>query len=465
MPTTTPVPVEKLKLDLANFRTVPQTNEADAIHAIVSINPDWFWALTESLLTDGYHATENIIVVKDGTKTQEMVVKEGNRRIGALKLALGYVPQSHLEVPSHIEKAIRELSSEWKVVNQNVPCAIYEQTEAEFVDKLVTLIHGKGEKAGRDKWNAIAKARHNRDKGGASEPGLNLLEKYLKHGQNITPDQAERWSGDYPLTVLDEAMKRLAGRFGAATARELADKYPLAISNRAVLERILSDVGLEALTFKIIRQAEDFGQTNYGLTAPTQRSGGAAIGAGTGSIGTPSITGAGSASQPQATGGNKIKAVSLNDPKSVIRTLRKFHPKGSNRGKLVTLLDEARKLKLDKHPHAFCFLLRSMFEISAKAYCADHASTGGPTATKQNGEDRKLVEILRDITKHLTNDKGDKVMTKTLHGAMAELGKSEGILSVTSMNQLVHNPAFSVDETHISTLFGNVFPLLEAMNR
>jgi hypothetical protein len=32
------------------------------------------------------------------------------------------------------------------------------------------------------------------------------------------------------------------------------------------------------------------------------------------------------------------------------------------------------------------------------------------------------------------------------------------------MNQLVHNPGFSVDARHVSIMFHNVFPLLEAMN-
>lgn len=55
-------------------------------------------------------------------------------------------------------------------------------------------------------------------------------------------------------------------------------------------------------------------------------------------------------------------------------------------------------------------------------------------------------------------------MVKVLHGAITELAKAEGLLSVTSMNQLVHNPKFSVLSGDVAGLFGNVFPLLEAMN-
>ena len=74
------------------------------------------------------------------------------------------------------------------------------------------------------------------------------------------------------------------------------------------------------------------------------------------------------------------------------------------------------------------------------------------------------MAVLRDITNHLTKNKADKERTKQLHGAMTELARPEGLLSVTSMNQLVHSPKFSVTTGDVCQLFGNIFPLLEAMN-
>ena len=90
MPTTAQIEVSKLKLDLKNFRTVPQKKEADAIKAMISIKPDRFFAVMESIIEDGYLPTENIIVLKDGT---DNIVKEGNRRIAALKLIHGLYKQ------------------------------------------------------------------------------------------------------------------------------------------------------------------------------------------------------------------------------------------------------------------------------------------------------------------------------------------------------------------------------------
>ncbi|HET6906732.1 MAG TPA: hypothetical protein VFH52_07280, partial [Rhodanobacteraceae bacterium] len=60
MPTTQSLAVKKLSLDIRNFRTLAQADEISAIHALIAVEPEWFWALMESLIDDGYLPTENI---------------------------------------------------------------------------------------------------------------------------------------------------------------------------------------------------------------------------------------------------------------------------------------------------------------------------------------------------------------------------------------------------------------------
>lgn len=467
MPTNKLMRVRDLTLDHSNFRIMRQVDEAHVLQAMISSRSEYFFALMESLLEDGYLPTENIIVLEIGGPSPAMVAKEGNRRVGALKLIHGYLACD--DIPDAIAHKIANLPVGWKADNECVPCSIYEEKDAVIVDRIITLAHGKGEKAGRDQWSAIARARHNRDVNKASEPALDLLEKYLKGGKNLTPQQAYLWAGDFPLTVLDEAMKRIATRFGVVSAPELAKKYPV-IPHRDALDGILLDIGLQSIRFETIRRKGMDFAAKYGVP-PAATAGGrghsdsqaGSTGAGAGASGQSAspVSGAGTTTAKPA-------AVAIQDPKAVKATLRKFRPLGNNRQKVVTLCNEALNLNLNKNPIAFCFLLRSMFEISAKAYCDDHKASGGPSATKTDGSDRRLVDVLRDVTNHLTtpaNQKPDQAMLKTLHGAMTELARSDGILSVTSMNQLVHNPSFSVTARDICTLFGNIFPLLEAMNR
>lgn len=483
MPKVSEIEVKDLKLDLKNFRTVPQKKEIDAIKAMISIKPDRFFAIMESLIDDGYLPTENIIVLEDSS---ELIVKEGNRRIGALKLIHGFYNVDDFGLPNSILDKIKNVSLNWKKNNSKVPCSIFEVKEIDVVDRVVTLAHGKGEKASRDPWNSVARARHNRDVKGVVEHGLDLLEKYLSIGRNINNQQKDRWGGEYSITVLDEALRKIFVRVGVLSVTELVTKYPK-INYLSEVENILLDIGLEQIKFETLRNSQLDFPTNYGIPPVVQPTAQASNTTGSGT--SPNTTPSGQNPSPSsnsnptqttqppsssAVGANNatanpspaspvskpIKAVATNDPKYVAGILKKFTPKGANRQKVVTLRDELRKLKVNDTPIAFCFVLRSMFEISAKAYLKDNSIS----TTNSNGREKTLVDMLRDATRHLTNNNSNSAMVKILHGAMTEIGKPDGILSVTSMNQLVHNPSFSIVPSDICIMFGNIYPLLEAMN-
>lgn len=470
--------VKKLSLDLKNYRTTPQKSESSAIKAMISIKPERFYAVMESILEDGYLHTENIIVLKEG---QKLIVKEGNRRVAILKILHGIYSADSFGIPDSIKTHIAAITNEWKKDNLKIPCSIYDSKDVDKVDRIVTLAHGKGEKASRDPWNSVAKARHNRDVRKSPEPGLDLLEKYLKQGQNLNAQQKDRWGGEYHLTVLDEAILKIYPRFGVASVTDLVTKYPK-IKMSANLEDLLRDIGLNSIGFDEIRdQQHDFGlnyqinpiaipnNTSPGNTSNTRGSKQASGNSNSGNANQNpnNTTPTGSSQSTGSTGSKSTKAYALNDPKSVTTALRKFTPKGKNREKVVTLKQELLKLKVKDNPIAFCFILRSMFEISAHAYCKDHSIAmtkivGKGTVKKTY--DKTLAELLKDVTNHLTNNKANKAKVKILQGAITEIANPDRILSVTSMNNLVHSAKFSVSPNDICSLFNKIFPLLEEMN-
>lgn len=55
MPDVMYIDIQDLHLDLKNPRTVPQDNEAKAIETMISIKPDRFIAVMDSILEDEYH--------------------------------------------------------------------------------------------------------------------------------------------------------------------------------------------------------------------------------------------------------------------------------------------------------------------------------------------------------------------------------------------------------------------------
>ncbi len=451
MPKAHNLPVTSLSLDLRNYRTVPQKSERSAFAALVTLDSKYFWGLAESLLADGFIPNESVLVLR--AEPNGLRVKEGNRRIAALKLCHGILSSPDVDVPEALARKIKELKPEWRKKNSKVPCMVYEQSEAAVVDRLVDRIHGYQTESGRLRWTSVSRARHSREEKGTTEPGLDLLEKYLTHGKNLTDHQRELWAGDYPLTVLDEATVQMASRLNQPSSKHLADAYP-SISKKNDVDSILLDIGNGIIGFSDIRADPNFGAL-YNMPPPPPPP--------------PSGSGTGPTAAP-APAKQRRKAQASNDPSSIKGQLSALVPRGKGREKVVTLLKELKKMNLTFHAHAFCFVLRSMFEISAKAYCDDHSSSGGPKMTKANGDDRNLKDVLDEIYKHLVADptdpaKQDKVKVKRLHPAIAELARPESLLSVTSMNQLIHNPKFTMTETHIAAVFGNVFGLLLEMNK
>lgn len=491
MPSPQPVPVSDLVLDLKNYRTVPQASETKAIEAMIAIGKQRFWGLCDSLLESGFLPTENIIVLDDGTSR---IVKEGNRRIAAMKLILGHMPLTGFTIPTPMRTRLQNVTPAWRAANQTAPCVVFTNAEVAIVNRLVRLAHGKGEDAARDKWEAIARARHHRDEDALSEPGLDLLERYLVVGQNVTATERELWAGTFPITVLDEGLSKFHQRFGGQDKRHLVATYPAAPILREPLEKFLYEIGDGVVGFSHIRQPhdpanqrQDIVAERYNLLPPAavppsaEQPNPAAPGpvdpraaSPTGPQGSPG----GSGGSPANPGGNptgtpaapmppvatprRPRAVPVNDVRAVKQALKGFTPRGTGSNKVETLRQEILRLKLDEQPHAFCFVLRSMFEISAKVFCDDHPASG--VKTIKDGKDRQLVKILQDIANHFIGGDHMSPVARKLQGAMTDLGSHDGLLSVTSMNQLIHNPRFTISSTHIATVFGNIFPLLEMMH-
>lgn len=445
MPKNKHLNIEDLQLDLNNYRTIPQKTEEDAINAMMAIKPERFYAVIESLIDDGYFPTENLIILEDNGFT----VREGNRRTAALKLIHGIYQADNFSIPDSLKKRIDEIGEEWIKDNKNLPCIIYSTKEKDKVDRIVNLTHAKGEKASRDPWTSVARARQNRDEKNGLEPSLDMLEKYLENGKNHTNQQKERWSGDYPLTVLEEALKTIINRIGYNSIGDLVKAYPK-IKNRNDIEDLIRDIGLKVFGFPEIRSKEVDFAASYNIAPQNPSS-------------NTSKANTSSSNKKSNKSSNKPKAYGINDQRSVTQILNKFNPKGNDRQKLVALRDELKKLKVKNNPIAFCFVLRSMFEISSLIYSKENNL---PISKLKNGKNipNTLKQQLSEVTKHLTSNNSNLGMVKNLHGANSELSKSEGLLSVTSMNQLVHHPSFSIASNDIFTLFNNIYPLLEAMN-
>lgn len=456
--------IDELTLDLNNFRTQSQKNEKDAIDTMISTSPDNYWSLFNSILENGYFGIENIIVIKNNEK---YIVKEGNRRVSVLKLIYGLVPDFILD-QFYLEK-IKKLSKNWLDINSALPCIVYESNEIDKVNEQISLIHGKAEKASRDTWKAIAKARFSRNINKKEELGLDLFDKYLNNNFEISDAQKKKWSGVFPITILDEALPKISSFLKYPNIARLVEDYPK--RNTELVNSIIFDIGNGLLGFQGVRDVAFLKNDKYYQLTETNHDATEGVTETDIQIDTNTTAMGDGAVKPNSSHNNTEKqenikrkplAQSLLDQRSVRRALRNFKPHGKDNEKVVTIRDEMLQLDIAKNPLAFCFLLRSMIEISLKSY--DSGNPGIINLVEKNNakKDRPLKEIIKDAIVFF--EKADGSNLKKLYPAKMTLSNDDSVMSVTSLNQLIHNPKFSLSSVDICIGFHNIFPLIELLN-
>ena len=146
----------------------------------------------------------------------------------------------------------------------------------------------------------------------------------------------------YPLTVLEEAVSKIAMRVGFTSLQALVDAYPAVKAYRPALENMLHDIGKEILTFPIIRNKDsNFALARYGIPfVPTSQSSTTSTAPTIVQVPKPQPP-ATSAAPPTSTPTStsppptqKSTAVAIDDERSVLRKLRSFAPRGQHREKV-----------------------------------------------------------------------------------------------------------------------------------
>jgi hypothetical protein len=237
------------------------------------------------------------------------------------------------------------------------------------------------------------------------------------------------------------------------------------------LDQIIHDIGIDILKTRDARLSS-WGPS-YGLstaptltptspptaTTPANPSTTAGSGATTATSTTTASGGTGPSTKNKAT-----KTLPLSDPKSVRKKLKRFAPKGKSSSKVVDLLLEANQLKLEKTPICFCFLLRSMFEISVRDFCSANKLPFAKTK-KGQAKDKSLAELLDDEGKRILSTTTDKVTISEIKTAISEIKNPHSVLSISTMNALVHSSTFTITPAHIIAGFHKIFPLLVELNK
>ena len=167
----------------------------------------------------------------------------------------------------------------------------------------------------------------------------------------------------------------------------------------------------------------------------------------------------------------------VDDPRSVTSYLRGLTLVGAGREKAETIRVEMINLNIKKTPLAFGLLLRSFIELMAKTYVRARPALGIPVNDGIN--ERSLRDILDDIVAHVAPDpdpmpkttkdeKSRKAAARNKHkewrDVLNTLAEPTNVLSVMSMNGLVHHHTYTVRYDVLCREFHNIKSLIEELN-
>lgn len=173
------IDVNFLVADEKNPRFEAVSTEDDALFSILEdqslASGNKILNLAQDIASNGLNASELLVVSPiEGTNTYR--VREGNRRVTAIKLAL----QSGL-VPSPFKNLTEQFSSLKKAMEQHRLVECYVSDNEEEIGRLLVLRHGgESEGVGTVKWNSAQRARFSQKGNQQSARAISLVENLQK---------------------------------------------------------------------------------------------------------------------------------------------------------------------------------------------------------------------------------------------------------------------------------------------
>ena len=158
------ISLSKLLLDEENYRIGEQTSQRDCIIAILEEQAlkggkNKILNLAKHIAENGLSPIEPIVVIRDHDNPELFVVKEGNRRITAMKL----LANPNL-VPSEMLRNAFIAASEGAEVDFDIECWLFD--DADEADKWIEPRHStQMSGVGLEKWGSVAQERSEEAKG------------------------------------------------------------------------------------------------------------------------------------------------------------------------------------------------------------------------------------------------------------------------------------------------------------
>lgn len=443
--------ISQVNLDTTNPRIGKQADEKACIESIVNKNREHMLNLIEDIAAEGLTP---IPIILSKNKNGEWIVRDGNRRVTALKL----LKSPNLAPSEEMTKKIKAIKDKYPNYSLEIKTA-HEFESEEAVQKYLDKIHkGSQDGVGQIEWSTIEKARHNKKNGTKDKNirALNLL-IWANNECNISIDEE-----NFPFTTLSDrlmAVNRLE-RIGLVIDDEKASCLPtrdLAITIKKVT-RLISDLANKNIDSRslggqkeqdkyIDKLCEEYGEgiiqskntTNepipIDITVPE----------------TNPVVNKAKAPAPNATPTYPVNPKPTWDRTKLFLKGKSPIKLPANENKVQNILTELSNLRVDSTPIAVAMLFRALVEHSIRHYIQKH---------NLNPKKEEFVPRIRAIINHMEEK---KILSKDEVQLIGKYTIENGsMLHASTLHAYVHSSAFHPHKQALNTFWDETIPFLVA---
>lgn len=420
------IPIGQLLLDTANPRHEPVSSQREAIQSLIAAERQKLVVLANDIIENGISPIDLLLVIPQGKDRYKVV--EGNRRLAAIRM----IGNPDLAEGTPIAAQIKRVAARGEAPNQ-VECAIVSSRDD--ATHWMELRHG-GEAGGAAvvRWNTLAANRFSHRPGSQAAKAITFLEA-VEEG--------------YPKNevvkslVTEVASKRLTtlGRLVADPA--FRDRVGMTESDGHLMFEFAADALEDFFEHVLGDLAGDIGVSQ--LKSKDQRAKYLRK--------TPKPDQGAKLSEPQSL--TAKLATKPKKPKPKPKPTRPAKPfkelsLANLGGKTQAVLDELRKLDVDKCPNTVAILTRVILEFTVEGFAEEKKL---PLAKDLKGRVRQCLQKIDP-----TNKAADFQAVRT------GLADGHSIYAVRTLHGFVHNAFYSADGNTVRNIASNLEPFLQALN-
>jgi len=443
------VDIVNLILDQKNPRFEEQENQREALKTISMELGQKLVRIAEHIAQNGLNPSELPIVLKSKGKNQ-YIVKEGNRRIAAIKLGIDPKLAESLGISPSLIKSFKRINKTYgSELPLSIRCAVAPTETA--AKKWIDLKHtGENGGIGVIQWTGLATARSK----GAS-PENQLLEMVYDSGF-LDEDTIEK-SKKISITNLERILKTTDAR--KALGIDLKKKK-LIITDKNSANEIIGRLAIlvSDITNKFIKvtQLDTKEQRIEYAKAVAKRET-----PGYGQVIKPTIIGNDNQQSHNNTGG-KRKDTRQKKRNTLIPKSCKLN---ITQDRINGIYSELQRLKIEDFENSCAILLRVFLEMSLNEYGKINKLTFKKERKQKDGkiksQEYSLKEKLFAVIEWMEKNYPD--FKKELHSVRTTAGTENTIFSIANWHQYVHNEYYNPVVGDLKKIWDNFQPFFKKL--